>query len=33
MNVQGSTAGAIVKRNGLQTFATPAATLTSLIAS
>ena len=33
MNVQGSTAGAIVKRNGLQTFATPAAALTSLIAS
>jgi hypothetical protein len=28
--VQGTTAGAIVKRNGLQTFATPAVTLTSL---
>ena len=33
MNVQGTVAGAIVKRAGLQTFATPPATLTSLVAS
>lgn len=32
MNVQSTTAGAIVKRNGLATFATPAGALTSLFA-
>jgi hypothetical protein len=32
VNVQGTTAGAIVKRNGLTTFASPAATFTSLFA-
>ena len=31
-NVQGTTAGAIVKRNGLQTFASPSNTFTSLFA-
>jgi hypothetical protein len=33
MNVTGSDVGAIVKRNGLQTFATPSSALTSLVAS
>jgi hypothetical protein len=33
MNVQGTVVGAIVKRTGLQTFAAPAATLQSLVAS
>lgn len=32
MNIQGTLAGAIVKRNGLTTFATPASVLTSLFA-
>jgi hypothetical protein len=32
MNIQGTVAGAIVKRNGLSTFATPATALTSLFA-
>src|SRR5438093_649155 len=32
-NLQGTTAGAIVKRNGLSTFSSPAVTLTSLFAS
>lgn len=32
-NVQGTTAGAIVKRNGLVTFASPASTFTSLFAA